>query len=60
MVSITIYDLIGRKLENLVNEKNEPGYYHVEWDASSISSGVYLVQMEADGNQFNQKIVLIK
>ena len=60
MVQITIYDLIGRKLENLVNEKKEPGYYHVEWDASSISSGVYLVQMEADGNQFNQKIVLIK
>ena len=60
MVEITIYDLVGRKLEKLVSEQKEPGYYHVKWDASSIASGVYLVRMEANDNNFTQKIVLMK
>ena len=60
MVEIAIYDLVGRKLEELVDENKDPGYYHVEWDASFVSSGVYFVRMKTNENSFSQKIVLIK
>ena len=60
MVEITIYDLIGRELVKLVNENKDAGFYHIDWDASMVSSGVYFVNMKANKNSFNQKIVLIK
>ena len=60
MVEITIYDLIGRELVKLVNENKDAGFYHIDWDASLVSSGVYFVNMKANKNSFNQKIVLIK
>ena len=60
MVEITIYDLIGRELVQLVNENKDAGFYHVDWDASLISSGVYFVNMKTNKNSFSQKIVLIK
>jgi aminopeptidase N len=44
-VQLKIYDILGRKVATLVNEKLSPGTYEVEWDASDYSSGVYFYRL---------------
>jgi len=60
MVSITIYDLMGREVSKLVNNIQQPGYYDIEWDASSFASGMYFITMKTSDFEASQKIVLIK
>ena len=60
MVEITIYDLVGRKLVELVNEQKEPGYYNVQWDASYYSSGIYFINLKSLSGSNPKKIILMK
>ena len=48
-VSLKIYDLLGKEVAVLVNQKQEPGVYEIDFDAGSLSSGVYLYQLIAKG-----------
>jgi hypothetical protein len=59
-VVLKIYDILGREVVTLVNEKLQPGTYEVEWDASNYPSGVYFYKLIT--NSFNQtkRMVLIK
>lgn len=50
LVRLTVYDLLGRELETLVNEVKEPGSYSVQWDARSFASGVYYYRLYAGDN----------
>ena len=60
MVTITIYDLMGRELQKLVEKTHEQGNYELEWDASITASGIYFVRMKTNDFQTSQKLVLIK
>ncbi len=60
IVQIRIYDLNGRQITELVNDTQSAGTYHVNWDASNQSSGVYLVKMIAGDFHFVQKVMLVK
>jgi hypothetical protein len=60
MVTITIYDLMGRELQKLTNKEHNSGYYSLDWDASMVSSGVYFVKMKTNDFQASQKLLLIK
>jgi len=57
---IAIYDLSGREIVTLVNDKIEAGHYNVVWDASNNPAGVYLLRMEAGVFSGTQKVVLVK
>ena len=59
-VHLVLYDINGRLIETLVNEKQQPGYYSVQWDASQFSSGVYIYRIQADGFSAVKKCLLIK
>jgi hypothetical protein len=59
-VNLTIYNLVGQKVAALVNEKQLAGIHSVEWDASNLTSGVYLYRLEADGIVESRKMILIK
>ncbi len=47
MVNLSIYDLLGREITVLVNQKQVAGYYSVTWDANSaaggVASGIYFI-----------------
>ncbi len=60
MVTITVYNLLGKEIARLVNEVKEAGRYTVEWDAGGLTSGVYLVQMRSDGFVETRKMMLLK
>jgi minor extracellular serine protease Vpr len=59
-VRLAIYDLLGRKIMQMVNEKKEPGTYEVMFDGSSIASGVYFYRMEAGTYVETRKFCLLK
>jgi hypothetical protein len=59
-VSLRIYDILGREIKTLVDEFKNPGNYKVDFNASSLASGVYIYRLQA-GNYFSsKKMVLIK
>ncbi len=47
LVVLKVYDLLGREVATLVNEKLGPGSYTRQWDASGLSSGVYFYRLHA-------------
>ena len=59
-VSLKIYDLSGREIDQLVNKELEEGYHVIEWNASNFPSGVYFVKMISENFFQTQKIMLIK
>jgi hypothetical protein len=48
-VKLGIYDLLGREVAVLLNERKEPGRYSFRWNAEGNASGVYLCRMLAGG-----------
>ena len=60
VTKLTIYDILGREVEVLLNQELNPGTYSVTWDASNFPSGVYFYRLETDGFSEAKKIVLIK
>jgi hypothetical protein len=64
-VTLTIYDLTGREVTQLVNTTQEPGFKSVRWDATDMhgkpaSAGVYLYQIRAGEFVQTRKMVLLK
>ena len=57
MVTIKIYDILGKEVATLVNEQKSAGYYKVDFDASRMTSGVYIGAIQASG--FNKSIKLL-
>jgi len=58
--SIKVYDLLGREVAVLVNGFQTPGRYEVTFNASTLSSGVYLIRMQAGTQSFTRKMMLVK
>jgi hypothetical protein len=64
-ITLTIYDLMGREITQLVNTVQEAGYRSVKWDATDIhgkpvSAGVYLYQIRSGEYVQTKKMVLLK
>jgi len=59
-VSLKIYDLLGKEVVTLVNEKLNPGKYSVEFDGSSLTSGVYFYRLTTDGFSDTKRMMLLK
>jgi hypothetical protein len=59
-VSLIVYDVLGREVAVLVNERKPAGEYEVLFDASGLSSGVYILRMTAGSYVQARKMVLMK
>lgn len=64
LVTLKIYDILGREIATLVNEEQAPGNYQVIFDATSaggnLSSGVYFYRLQAGGFVATKKMVLLR
>lgn len=61
VVSLNVFDILGREVANLINnEKLQAGSLTIHFDASNLSSGVYLYQLNASGFSQTRKMTLIK
>ncbi|MGD8778927.1 MAG: FG-GAP-like repeat-containing protein [Ignavibacteria bacterium] len=60
-VKLVLYNTLGQQVATLVNEQKAPGNYEVQFDASHLSSGMYLYKIDI-GNKFSsvKKMLLLK
>ncbi len=59
-VSISIYDILGNKIEELVNKYHEPGEYTVEINPQNLSAGNYLYKLETPSMEIIKKMTIIR
>lgn len=65
VVSLHIYDVMGRRVRLLIEETQQAGSYEVEWDGrddsgTPVASGVYQCEMRAGSHRLVEKMVLVK
>ncbi len=60
MVSVKVYDMLGQEVATLVNEIKESGQYQVTFDASKLSSGLYIYTVTSGKYSATKKMLLIK
>jgi len=59
-VSLTVFNLVGQEVSVLVNEKQSAGNYEVEFDASELTSGVYLYKLQVNGYTSVKRMTVLK
>lgn len=59
-VRIIVYDLLGKLIETLVNKKHSPGNYEINFDASELSSGIYIYKIIAEDFIDSKKMILLR
>ncbi len=60
LVQLKVYDVTGREVQTLVNQKLNPGTYEVSFDAGSLTSGVYFYRITANGFVSSKRMLLLK
>lgn len=59
-VKLSVYDITGREVSVLVNEKLEPGSYSYKWNGAQFASGIYFFRVQAGSFIQTRKMALIK
>ncbi|MFH1195561.1 MAG: T9SS type A sorting domain-containing protein [bacterium] len=60
LVTLKIFDVLGREITTLVNDYKSPGTYEVEFDGGNFPSGVYFYQLKCGNFTETKKIILMK
>jgi photosystem II stability/assembly factor-like uncharacterized protein len=59
-VKLSVYDILGREVAELINENQQSGKHNAVWNASSFPSGVYFYKLSAGEYSKTRKMVLLK
>ncbi len=59
-VRLIVYDVLGRKIATLVNQRQLPGNYSVQFNASNLPSGVYFYTLRVGDFTVTKKMLLLK
>jgi len=59
-VRLTVYDAMGREAAILASGQRGAGNYRLTWDASDLSSGIYIVKLASGGRVQSRKVVLVR
>ncbi len=57
---LVVYDILGREVSVLVNERKNAGSYEVEFDAGGLAGGVYLYRLTAGPFTQTRKMVVMR
>ncbi|MFZ5948282.1 MAG: VPS10 domain-containing protein [Stygiobacter sp.] len=60
IVTLKVYDILGKEVATLVNERQSAGNYEVKFDGSNLSSGVYFYKLQAGEFSQTKKLLLMK
>lgn len=58
--TLKIYDILGKEVASLVNQKQDAGKYSIQWNASNLSSGVYFYQLRTNEFIQTKRLILAK
>ena len=59
-INLSIYDVQGRLVEELISSYMEAGYYEIQWNAGTAASGLYFLRLVTPENAITQKMILMK
>jgi hypothetical protein len=59
-ITLTVYDVLGREVQTLVNEVKQPGRYEAVFNAANLASGVYLYRLQAGSLAETRKLVILR
>ena len=59
-VRLIVFDLFGREVSVLVNERKESGYHEIKFDGSNLATGVYFYRLQAGDLAQTKKLLLVK
>ena len=59
-VSLKIYDVLGNEISTLINEEQQAGFHKIDFNASSLSSGVYFYSLRSNNKTLTNRMILIK
>ncbi len=59
-VKVQVYNVLGQQVATVADGQMEAGNHHLEWDATSLSSGVYFLRMEAGDVTDTKKITVVR
>jgi hypothetical protein len=60
LVTLKIFDALGREVATLVNESKAPGVYRLTWDAATLPSGIYFYRMTTRSFTETKKLMLLR
>jgi hypothetical protein len=60
VVQINVYDVLGKEIKTLLNEYKQAGTYEIEFDATSLPSGVYFYRMISGNYSETKKMILLR
>jgi len=59
-VNLSVYNLMGQKVEILMDNNLQAGQHRITWDASTYSSGIYFYKLSAGDKTFTNRMTLLK
>ena len=59
-VDVAVYDILGRLVTKLVQDERPAGFHEVEWDASALASGTYLVRFSSESYTKTRRVMLLR
>ena len=60
MTTLTVYNMLGQRVATIINKQLSAGSHSVTFNANSLSSGLYIYKLDANGRTFTRKMMLIK
>ena len=60
LVKLVVYDILGKEIETLVNEKQSLGTYEATFNAAQYPSGIYIYKLATDGFSETKKMLYVK
>jgi hypothetical protein len=59
-VYLSVYDLKGSKVRDILKERKQAGYYELSFDGSSLSSGIYIITLKSGNFNSTKRMILLK
>ncbi|MFZ4620713.1 MAG: T9SS type A sorting domain-containing protein, partial [Bacteroidota bacterium] len=59
-ISLKVFNMLGQEVATLAEGEQSAGYYSVQWNASSVSSGVYIYRLQSKEFVRTNKMILMK
>lgn len=59
-VKLTVYDILGREIVKLLDERRDAGTYEINWSGTNYSSGIYFYTLQTDKVTITKKMMLVK
>lgn len=59
-VTIDIFDVLGQKVETIVDAEQQAGYHQISWNANNLPTGIYFYRIQADDFKATKRMLLLK